>query len=131
MPKVKYYTISVFIGTCTSFPYTGVGSIMPGSVVTGPQNMRIGLIITFIKVERILSGGSKWRWDDENSDKLEKDEIFTKCAFTILLRDFRYGTPDNIIEIFKKCVLFEMSCRPSVRRVSIIFLFIRDILIYS
>ena len=77
------------------------------------------LIITFIKVERVLSGGISWRWDDENSEELEKDEIFTKCAFTILLRDFRYGTPDNIIEIFKKCVIFNTCLRTTSNLVRI------------
>ncbi len=67
--------------------------------------------ITFIKVEKNFRADKNWNWDDENSEELKEDELFTKCAFKMLLRDFRYRTPDNIIAIFKECVLFGKYAR--------------------
>jgi len=62
-----------------------------------------------------------WNWDDENSDELQEDEIFTKCALKSLIKNFRNDTPENIIEIFKKCVLFNISGRIMIHEVSIKF----------
>ncbi len=62
-----------------------------------------------------------WNWDDENSAKLDEDEIFTKNALKSLIKNFRYDTPDNIIEIFKKCVIFNLLDRIMINEVCIKF----------
>ena len=62
-----------------------------------------------------------WEWDDENSDELEEDEIFTKSALKSLINNFRNDTPNNIIEIFKKCVIFRILDRIMIQEVSIKF----------
>ena len=75
----------------------------------------------FLKVEIILSGCSMWNWDDENSDELQEDEIFTKSALKSLINNFRNDTPDNIIEIFKQCVIFNLLDRIFIHEVSFKF----------
>ena len=75
----------------------------------------------FLKVEKILSGGDMWNWDDENSGELQEDEIFTKSALKSLINNFRNDTPDNIIEIFKQCVIFNLLDRIFIHEVSFKF----------
>jgi len=54
-----------------------------------------------------MTGDRYWRWEDKKCKDLSKSGIFTKNAFNNLLKEFRSDTPEIIIEIFKKCVIFD------------------------
>ena len=54
-----------------------------------------------------MTGDRYWRWEDKKCKDLSKSGIFTKNAFNNLLKEFRSDTPENIFEIFKKCVIFD------------------------
>ncbi len=67
-----------------------------------------------------MTGDWYWRWEDEKCKDLSKSGIFTKNAFNNLLKEFRSDTPEIIVEIFKKCVIFNRRERIDFSSVSII-----------
>jgi hypothetical protein len=69
-----------------------------------------------------MTGDRYWRWKDEECEDLTERGIFTKNAFNNLLKEFRSDTPENIIEIFKKCEIFDRRRRIHFLDVSIIII---------